>query len=155
MLTLGREDPNTTISMISGLGSFVIFEGIQTSIDKNSYFCDFQGGGGVWYPLSLPLDPRMKIQIVWQFIVHPCTATIFILKMLLLIVYATYIRVNIRLEFFMGINIKNPDKMILRRGLWLVGFVALRPKSTAMVIAGRSVHLTTHFFWAGLNQVNQ
>ena len=25
----------------------------------------------------------------------------------------------------------------------LVGFVALRPKSTAMVIAGRSVHLTT------------
>ena len=29
--------------------------------------------------------------------------------------------------------------------LWLVGFVALRPKSTAMVIAGRSVHLTTLF----------
>ena len=28
---------------------------------------------------------------------------------------------------------------------WLVGFVALRPKSTAMVIAGRSVHLTSHF----------
>ena len=28
---------------------------------------------------------------------------------------------------------------------WLVGFVALRPKSTAMVIAGRSVHLTTNF----------
>ena len=28
---------------------------------------------------------------------------------------------------------------------WLVGFVALRPKSTAMVIAGRSVHLTTRF----------
>ena len=28
---------------------------------------------------------------------------------------------------------------------WLVGFVALRPKSTAMVIAGRSVHLTTFF----------
>ena len=27
----------------------------------------------------------------------------------------------------------------------LVGFVALRPKSTAMVIAGRSVHLTTFF----------
>ena len=26
---------------------------------------------------------------------------------------------------------------------WLVGFVALRPKSTAMVIAGGSVHLTT------------
>ena len=30
-------------------------------------------------------------------------------------------------------------------GIWLVGFVALRPKSTAMVIAGRSVHLTTLF----------
>ena len=28
---------------------------------------------------------------------------------------------------------------------WLVGFVALRPKSTAMVIARRSVHLTTLF----------
>ena len=28
---------------------------------------------------------------------------------------------------------------------WLVGFVALRPKSTAMVIAGRSEHLTTLF----------
>ena len=26
-------------------------------------------------------------------------------------------------------------------------FVALRPKSTAMVIAGRSVHLTTRFPW--------
>ena len=32
------------------------------------------------------------------------------------------------------------------------GFVALRPKSTAMVIAGRSVHLTTLFSWAGLNK---
>ena len=40
-----------------------------------------------------------------------------------------------------------------RGGGWLaegemmifVCFVALRPKSTAMVIAGRSVHLTTHF----------
>ena len=31
-------------------------------------------------------------------------------------------------------------------------FVALRPKSTAMVIAGRSVHLTTLFSWAGLNK---
>ena len=28
---------------------------------------------------------------------------------------------------------------------WLVGFVALHPKSTSMVIAGRSVHLTTLF----------
>ena len=29
--------------------------------------------------------------------------------------------------------------------LLVVGFVALRPKSTAMVIAGRSVHLITLF----------
>ena len=29
-----------------------------------------------------------------------------------------------------------------------VVFVALPPKSTAMVIAGRSVHLTTLFSWA-------
>ena len=28
---------------------------------------------------------------------------------------------------------------------WFVGFVALLPKSTALVIAGRSVHLTTLF----------
>ena len=32
-------------------------------------------------------------------------------------------------------------------------FVALRPKSTAMVIEGRSVHLTTLFSWACLNNV--
>ena len=31
-------------------------------------------------------------------------------------------------------------------------FVALRPMSTAMVIAGRSVHLTTLFSWASLNK---
>ena len=31
-------------------------------------------------------------------------------------------------------------------------FVALRPMSTAMVIAGRSVHLTTLFSWAGLSK---
>ena len=37
-----------------------------------------------------------------------------------------------------------------------VCFVALRPKSTAMVIAGRSVHLTTLFFLGRLEQaVNQ
>ena len=34
----------------------------------------------------------------------------------------------------------------------IVCFVALRPKSTAMVIAGRSVHLTTLFSWASLNK---
>ena len=37
-----------------------------------------------------------------------------------------------------------------------VYFVALRPKSTAMVMAGRSVHLTTLFFLGKLEQaVNQ
>ena len=37
-----------------------------------------------------------------------------------------------------------------------VCFVALRPKSTAMVMAGRSVHLTTLFFLGKLEQeVNQ
>ena len=36
--------------------------------------------------------------------------------------------------------------------LLFVCFVALRPKSTAMVIAGRSVHLTTLFSWASLNK---
>ena len=39
---------------------------------------------------------------------------------------------------------QNIVKHFLNYG-WLVGFVALRPKSTAMVIAGRSVHLTTLF----------
>ena len=33
-----------------------------------------------------------------------------------------------------------------------VCFVALRPKSTAMAMAARSVHLTTHFSLAGLNK---
>ena len=33
-----------------------------------------------------------------------------------------------------------------------VCFVALRPKSTAMVMAGRSVHLTTFFFLGKLEQ---
>ena len=35
--------------------------------------------------------------------------------------------------------------LVLKRTLFFVLFVALRPKSTAMVIAGRSVHLTTRF----------
>ena len=38
---------------------------------------------------------------------------------------------------------------------WLVGFVALRPKSTAMVIAGRSVHLITLFLGRLEQAVNQ
>ena len=33
-----------------------------------------------------------------------------------------------------------------------VCFVALRPKSTAMVMAGLSVYLTTLLSWAGLNK---
>ena len=33
-----------------------------------------------------------------------------------------------------------------------VCFVALCPKSTAMVMAGRSVHITTLFSWASLNK---
>ena len=37
------------------------------------------------------------------------------------------------------------DNLVYLLDDWLVGFVALRPKSTAMVIAGRSVHLTTLF----------
>ena len=35
-----------------------------------------------------------------------------------------------------------------------VCFVALRPKSTAMVMAGRSVHQTTLFSWASTKSVN-
>ena len=34
---------------------------------------------------------------------------------------------------------------IVKGFMFFVCFVALRPKSTAMVIAGRSVHLTTLF----------
>ena len=42
-----------------------------------------------------------------------------------------------------------------RKLLFVCLFVALRPKSTAVVIAGRSVHLT-HFFLGKLEQaVNQ
>ena len=45
---------------------------------------------------------------------------------------------------------------IFRMAKCFVCFVALRPKSTAMVIAGRSVHLTTLFFLGKLEQaVNQ
>ena len=41
---------------------------------------------------------------------------------------------------------KQTVKNLIRRHVCLfVCFVALRPKSTAMVIAGRSVHLTTLF----------
>ena len=41
-----------------GLGSFVIFQEIRTSIAKKPYiFCDFSGG--VWTPCHPPLDPRI------------------------------------------------------------------------------------------------
>ena len=40
-------------------GSFVIFQGIRTSIAKKPLnFCDFSGGGGVRTPCP-PLDPHM------------------------------------------------------------------------------------------------
>ena len=42
--------------------------------------------------------------------------------------------------------------VIRERRVNFVCFAALRPKSTAMVIAGRSVHLTTLFSWASLNK---
>ena len=46
----------------------------------------------------------------------------------------------------------NPDKNVTL----IVCFVALRPKSTAMAMAGRSVHLTTLYFLGKLEQaVNQ
>ena len=41
---------------------------------------------------------------------------------------------------------------VVVKRILVVCFVALRPKSTAMVMAGRSVHLTTLFFWASLNK---
>ena len=44
----------------------------------------------------------------------------------------------------------NPERDFI--SFMSVCFVALRPKSTAMVIAGRSVHLTTLFSWASLNK---
>ena len=47
------------------------------------------------------------------------------------------------LTFFIA-NSEDPDEMQTVLFLF-VCFVALRPKSTAMVIAGRSVHLTTLF----------
>ena len=54
------------------------------------------------------------------------------------------------MKFILLINVKMKTsvdilKFISRIDAWLVGFVALRTKSTAMVIAGRSVHLTTLF----------
>ena len=41
--------------------------------------------------------------------------------------------------------LKNFSEKLILKEIMLVGFVALRPKSTSMVIAGWSVHLTTLF----------
>ena len=48
------------------LGSFVIFQGIRTSIamKENLYFCDFSGGGGSGIPVP-PLDPPMNLTDPW------------------------------------------------------------------------------------------
>ena len=43
------------------------------------------------------------------------------------------------------ITVIGQSELIKTRTRVFVCFVALRPKSTAMVIAGRSVHLTTLF----------
>ena len=45
-----------------------------------------------------------------------------------------------------------PLKYGFTHGLCFVCFVSLRPKSTAMVIAEWSVHLTALFSWASLNK---
>ena len=49
-------------------------------------------------------------------------------------------------------NSEDLDEMPQNVCLFLFVFVALRPMSTAMVIVGRSVHLTTLFSWAGLSK---
>ena len=50
----------------------------------------------------------------------------------------------LRHKLFHGVSTKNKILHLAEKFLF-VCFVALRPKSTAMVIAGRSVHLTTLF----------
>ena len=53
---MSRWLPNTE----SWLGSFVIFQGIRTTIAKEPYFCDFPGGGGgSGPPVDPSLDPSM------------------------------------------------------------------------------------------------
>ena len=53
---------------------------------------------------------------------------------------------NFRTKFIGRIKVKNPENLQPCKTMILfVCFVALRPKSTAMVIGGRSVHLTTLF----------
>ena len=60
-------------------------------------------------------------------------------------------KLNTGTREFQQVNPGGPDKQPKHQAptitsiVVVVGFVALRPKSTAMVIAGRSVHLTTLF----------
>ena len=53
---------------------------------------------------------------------------------------------------FVGANILYIEKNTCSMLCLFVCFVALRPKSTAMAMAGRSVYLTTLFSWASLNK---
>ena len=57
--------------------------------------------------------------------------------------------------FLLSANNKDADQSdqhILICCFCLFVFVALRPKSTAMVMVGQSVHLTTLFSWASLDK---
>ena len=69
-------------------------------------------------------------------------------KVLKIFQYGKHLVANVLKEQFKLYQIRDVYTLLTRRltcNGWLVGFVALRPKSTAMVIAGRSVHLTTLF----------
>ena len=74
--------------------------------------------------------------------VFSCNAPIFIY------IYIYIIHAAVTLDYYSAgiccIRKRENDSLFV--------FLALRPKSTAMVIAGRSVHLTTLFSWAGLNK---
>ena len=49
------------------IGSFVIFQGIRTSIAKKPYiFVIFQGGSGP--PVPPPLDPHLKLEDLLRFL---------------------------------------------------------------------------------------
>ena len=47
---------------------------------------------------------------------------------------------------------KTNSNVLYNKDCLFVCFIVLRPKSTAMVMAGRSVHLTTLFFLDNLEQ---
>ena len=58
----------------------------------------------------------------------------------------TLIRLLLKKQSDLGLHcLSRPFWQTTSVGVCLFVFVALRPKSTAMVIAGRSVHLTTLF----------